>query len=167
MAASLAGSRLTGFSPPAVPGRRSGRAAGPAPRTGLSRTRVAISSGTPSGPEGCAERAVSGLKFPLRGRAWACSGPAAAGSGQQRRETGSGKAGTGQASAPSRTRPCLTSAAVAEPRLRTATAASPSEAESAAWRIDLAFQRIGRWVAGSGWPDLAARVGRKAPLVLL
>jgi len=45
--------------------------------------------------------------------------------------------------------------------------ASPSEVESAAGRIDLDFQRIVRYGTGSGWPDLAARVGRKAPLVIL
>jgi hypothetical protein len=45
--------------------------------------------------------------------------------------------------------------------------ASPSEVESAAGRIDLEFQRIVRYGTGSGWPDLAARVGRKAPLVIL
>jgi hypothetical protein len=45
--------------------------------------------------------------------------------------------------------------------------ASPSGAESAAGRIVLDFQRIVRQVAGSGWPDVAAGVGRKAPLVIL
>jgi hypothetical protein len=45
--------------------------------------------------------------------------------------------------------------------------ASPSEAESVAGRIDLDFQRIVRQGAGSSWPQLAARVGRKAPLVIL
>ncbi|MGA2834860.1 MAG: hypothetical protein ABSE55_17500 [Terracidiphilus sp.] len=45
--------------------------------------------------------------------------------------------------------------------------ASPSEVESAAGRIDLDFQRIVRYGAGSGWPHLAARVGRKAAQVIL
>src|SRR5208337_4142927 len=58
MAASLKGSR-----PAANPCRPSGRIAGPAPRDGLSRTRVAISTETPSGLECCAERAVCGLLF--------------------------------------------------------------------------------------------------------
>ncbi|MGD0799750.1 MAG: hypothetical protein ABR906_00390 [Terracidiphilus sp.] len=46
-------------------------------------------------------------------------------------------------------------------------AVSLARGRPAASRIELALQSIGSWWAGSGWRGQAARVGRKAPLVIL
>src|ERR1035437_5002431 len=61
-AASLSGSRVAELSC-----RPSGHAAVLAPRDELSRTSVAISSETPSGPEGCAQKQFSAEKFSFAG----------------------------------------------------------------------------------------------------
>src|ERR1017187_8449914 len=64
IAASLAGSTAAAKRE-APPSCSSGSAFGPAPSAGLSRTRVAISSGTPSSLEGCGACPDSGAAFTL------------------------------------------------------------------------------------------------------
>ena len=135
-AASLAGSRPA-WEPALGSGLESGREAVPAPRAELSRTRVAISSGTPSAPEGCAPCVfscpVSALEFPVEApffgepvlapanRAVKCAEPAFP--------------------RPEPLRPAPANSTPPRPGTGRS-AASPSGGKSAAWRIDLALQRM-------------------------
>jgi hypothetical protein len=156
MAASLAGSssaRRPKFGSAVAPGRK----AEPAPKAGPLRTMVAISSGTPSGPEGCARNRFLRRNFRLwasaRGRlGWPCQGSAGAIPFRVCRGLPIARqAGTGRS------------------------AASPSKGSSLSWRIERALLNMVRFPAPAlpapknrrDQRPMAIRFGRKALLVLL
>ena len=150
MAASPAGSSPIRW--PASPfGIEPGHDAAPAPRAELSRTRLAISSGTPSAAEGCARASVSGLEFPLAARF--CFWP-----GREPldwAENWAGILGRPGPDIPKPPRPSPASAGMASrpPRHgKGRKAGSPSVGESSAGRIDLAPKRIGIQLGLHGRP---------------
>ena len=179
MAASLAGSR-PGCRPAAWSGLEPGHRAAPTPRAELSRTRLAISSGTPSAAEGCASGAVSGPEFPPATGFGCWPGREPEDLARMRCELAPGNPEPPWP-APARAEPGraeLDSSRSNPPRPGIGrNAASPSVGKSSAWRIDLALKRIGIYLevrAGRiecAFPDelegLAASIGCKAPLVLL
>ena len=146
MAASLKGSSPGGASPAAKLRRPSGCVTGPAPRDGLSRTMVAISTETPSALECCAERAVCGLKFSSVGETGRVSdllppvlaiwSTKLAVEWLESAMPGSANPGSPAANAGH-------------------SAISPSGRKPAARRVDLTFQCMNSWVhipAGPIWP---------------
>src|ERR1035438_1659336 len=152
MAASLEGSRPAGSRLVVKPCRPSGCVAGPTPRDELSRTRVAIFTGTPSGLECCAERAVCGLKFSFAG-----------GAGRVPDRLLPTRAIRSTKSAPERLEPVRPEVAGSgTPEAKTGQSrAFPSGRKPAARRIDLAFQRMNSWLqvpaSLNGQPGLAAK----------
>src|ERR1035438_1191604 len=157
MAASLEGSRPAGSRLAVKPCRPSGCVSGPTPRDELSRTRVAISTGTPSGLECCAGRAVCGLKLSFAG-----------GAGRAPERLLPAPAIRSRKPAPERLEPVRPEVAGSRlagsgtPEAKTGQSkAFPSGRKPAARRIDLAFQRMNSWLqvpAGlNGQPGLAAK----------
>ena len=136
MAASLAGS-TPACKPALGSGLESGREADPAPKAELSSTRVAISSGTPSAPEGCAictlSCAVSALDFPL-------AAPLFGGPGRAPDDRAA-KCVSPEFPTPEPLSPAPANSTPPRPETGSS-AASPSGGKSAAWRIDLALQLI-------------------------
>jgi hypothetical protein len=161
MAASLDGSCLTDAA-----AQPSGRATEPVPRAGLPRTKVAISSETPSGPEGCGETELSRPGFPSPGvlkRTPERLPPVLAASSvkpapERLEPDGTELSRTGLA------RPGPANGGPPCPGTAHSTA-SPSGGKPAADRIDVDLQRIGSWtrvqparLGCHGWPQIPAGV---------
>src|SRR5580698_7169890 len=164
MAASLVGSSpalSAAFDP--APG--SGREAGPVPKAELSSTRVAISSGTPSLPEGCANCRLSSPisvlelspELPLAAPFATTPGPVPGFSPPDRAETCgmpvfaiSGPNPDLPIPAPANSNP------LPSPGNGRSTA-SPSGGKPAAKRIDRTFQRMGNQSQGKPTPPRTGR----------